>query len=120
MKKVVVFLLVATVCGCASIDGKRLEKDIANLTDTVGAICGTAELFSAIGKSVPGVEHCEKALQTADLIQGYGDTLAIADTLRCVEKNDVKSVDFVECISGVKWWPVLVDRINTEVQRAVE
>lgn len=120
MKKLMVVLMVVSICGCAAIDGKRLEKDIANLTDTVEAICGTAELFEAVGKNVPGVEQCEKALQTADLIQGYGDTLAVADTLRCVEKNDVKSADFVECLTSVKWWPVLVDRINAEVQRAVE
>jgi hypothetical protein len=105
---------IVSLTGCSAIQGKKLANDIANYTQTVKTICNTAELFSAIDKPIPGSEYCEKVIKTADVIQGYGDTLAVVDTLRCVEKNDVKSIDFVECLTTVKWWPVLVDRINRE------
>jgi hypothetical protein len=115
----IIIIAIVALTGCSAIQWKRLANDIANYTQTVETICSTVELFSAIGKPIPEIEYCEKALKTADIIQGYDDTLAVSDTLKCVKKNDVKSVDFAECLTTVKWWPVMVDRINNEVSKQI-
>ena len=119
MKHLILLLTVVSLAGCAAIDGRRLEKDIANYTKTVDTICTTAELFSTIGKPIPGVDECKQALKTAELIKSRSDAFAVADTLRCVEKNqdNLKSVEFVQCLSGVKWWPMVVDNINKKLEK---
>lgn len=121
MKTILITIFaIVTLTGCAAIQGKKLARDIDNYTHVVTTVCEAAELFSAVGKEVPMVVECKEAVKAANLIQNYGDTLAVVDVLECVDKNEVKSVKFVQCVQSVKWWPVLVDRINKEIGKKLK
>lgn len=119
---VVYTALMISAQGCAAIDGRKLEKDIANYTQTIDTICTTAELFEAVGKPVPGVEQCKQALKTADLIQSRSDVFAVAAAVRCVEKSDKDVSEIARCVdrADIRWLPIVLDRINDEIKKQID